>query len=304
MSTSNRSLSSKTTQPSAVKQAPPYRPKPLSSRGNRSVFMDFNQVPAEIVQVMDMAKAEAQQFTVINGRLKRRLRWLYLFGLLFVLLDWVLGYNFYTFTLVGAGLWLMALAGGRLIRRQGHPPRFGAKFDTTRTIIDTLEADVGPNRTMIGWLDLTGFNQESKEYRKKQSASGRPIIYYRDEWLRMKAKLYDSNVLRVSLIEKVKDRKGFYKRSMSGKMKWKVGSTDKQHQLSVTISLNPETHTTSPFDYGQVKIPNSRFIVDAALAENGRISLKATSNNDYDAWDVLHAMKYSYEHVQPVDGNQ
>lgn len=303
MTTSNPSPQ-KANLPHVHKQAPAYRPTPPKDAGNRSIFMDFNQMPAEIVQVMDTAKTQAQQYSVENGRLRRRLRWLYLIGLLFILLDVLLGYNYYTFSLLGVGLWLAAFFGGRLVRKQGQPPEFGSKFDLTRTIMDTLEADVGPNRTMIGWLDLTGFDQESKEYRKKQSTSGRPIVYYRDEWLQMKAKLYDSNVLRVSLIEKVKDRKGFYKRSrISGKMKWKTGSTHKQHNLNISISLNPEGYALKPFDYNVMKIPNSRFVIDAALAENGRITLKATSNSDYDAWDVLHAMKYSYDHIQPVNSN-
>ena len=300
----SKSSAAKTNQPRVVKQAPAYRPKPPTDAGNRSIFMDFNQMPAEIVQVMDTAKVEAQTFSLENGRLRRRLRWLYLVGLLFILLDLLLGYNYYTFALVGVGIWLIAFFGGRLVRKQGQPPEFSPKFDMTRTIMDTLEADVGPNRTMIGWLDLTGFDQTGKEYHKKKGASGRPIVYYRDEWLRMKAKMYDSNVLRVSLIEKVKDRKGFYKRSrVSGKMKWKIGSAHKQHNLNISISLNPEGYTVKPFDYNVMKIPNSSFVIDAALAENGRITVKATSNKEYDAWDVLHAMKYSYDHVQPVSSN-
>jgi hypothetical protein len=296
--------SPKATPPRAAKQAPAYRPTPPKDKSNRSIFMDFNQSPAEIVRVMDTAKVEAQQFTVGHKRAKRWLRWLYPAGLLFVLLDILLGYNYLTFTLVCAGVWLIAFAGLILLRRQGQPPVFGPKYDMTRTIMDTLEADVGLNRTMMGWLDLTGFAQESKEYRKKQSASGRPIVYYRDEWLRLKAKLYDSNILRVSLTEKIKDRKGYYKRSrISGKNKWKVGSSIKQHQLSISISVNPEAFQVVPFDYNRVAIPESRFAIDAALAENGRVTLKATSDKEYDAWDVLHAMKYSYKHIKPLNSN-
>lgn len=296
--------SRKATPPRAAKEAPAYRPTPPANKGNRAIFMDFNQSPAEIVQVMDAAKAAGKQFALENKRARRWLRWLYPVGLLFVLLDYLLGYNYLTFTLVCAGVWLVAFAGLNLLRRQGRPPDFGTRYDMARTIMDTLEGDVGLNRTMMGWLDLTGFAQESKEYRKKQSVSGRPIVYYRDEWLRLKAKLYDSNVLRVSLTEKVKDRKGYYKRSrISGKNKWKAGSTIKQHQLSISVSLNPEAYQAIPFDYNQVTIPESRFAIEAALAENGRVTLKATSDKECDAWDVLHAMKYSYEHVKPVNGN-
>jgi hypothetical protein len=252
---------------------------------------------------MDTAKREAQQFNRENGRLRRLLRWLYPLGLLFVLLDLWLGYNLFTFSLLCVAMWLAAFVGLRLVKRQGQPPQFGAKFDMTRTMMETLAADVGPNRTMMGWLDLTGFSQESKEYRKKRNASGRPIVYYRDEWLQMKAKLYDGNVLRVSLVEKVKDRQGFYKRSpISGKNKWKAGSSMKQHQLNLSITVNPSSHHVIPFANKQGQIPDSRFVVNMAQAENGRITLKALSDKEYDAWDVLHVMKYSYDHVKAVDG--
>jgi hypothetical protein len=287
-------------QPPRAKQTPAYRPQPPTDKNNRTVFLDFNQAPEEIVRIMDEAKGQAAQFTTQNGRLRKNLRWLYPLGLLFVLLDYVLGYNYYTFTLVCAGVWVIAFASLRLVKRQGAAPDFGAKFELARTIMDTLEDDVPDNRTLMGWLDLTGFDQESKQYRQKKSTSGRPIVYYRDEWLRMKAKMYDSNVMRVSVVEKVKDRKGFYKRGMSGKMKWKVGSTYKQHALNISISVNPEAYTVTPFDYNKVAIPDSRFAIEAALAENGRITLKASTNKEYDAWDVLHAMKYSYQHIQPI----
>ncbi len=297
LNSSNRQSSAP---PTAVKQAPAYRPTSPTHAGSRAVFLDFNHAPSAIVDIMDDAKLQATAFTTKTSHLKKQLRWLYLVGLLFVGLDFVLGYNYFTFTLVCAGIWLLALFGSLMIKRQGKAPEFDSKFDLTRTVLDTLECDVASKQTMMGWLDLTGFENEGKEYRQKKSISGRPIVYYRDEWLKMKAKLYDGNVLRVGLIEKVKDRQGFYKRSaISGKQKWKAGSTHKTHQLSVSVTANPDGYTVVPFD--GLQMTDSRFMITDAVAENGRITVKAITDKEYDAWDVLHALKFCYKQVQPIE---
>ncbi|MCA9959677.1 MAG: hypothetical protein KC443_11620, partial [Anaerolineales bacterium] len=228
--------------------APTYRPKPPDAKNGQAVFMDFNEKPAQIVAVMDGVKTQAQTFRSGKQRVSRLLWLLFPLGIPFILLDLWLGYNVLTFSLVALVLWGSAVVGLSAVRKQGRPPQFDSRFDMAREIMHTLQDDVQPKRTMMGWLDLTGFDRQHKQTRQKKAPSGRPVVYYKDEWMRMKVQLYDGCVLRVSLIEKVKDRKGYWKRSrISGKQKWKSGSTHKQQYLQVAITANPEQYTVRPF---------------------------------------------------------
>lgn len=282
---------------------PDYRPQPPEPKDSRAVFMDFNEKPAQIVAVMAAAKTQTQ----VHVSSKRRARtWLWLLfpaGVPFLLLDVWLGYNLCTFSLVTLVLWLSALYGLSVMARQARPPQFDGRFDIARDMIHTLQDDIAPKRTMMGWLDLTGFNRDHKKIRQKQAPSGRPVAYYKDEWLRLKMQLYDGSVLRVSLIEKVKDRKGYSKRSrISGKQKWKAGSTHKQQYLQVAITANPEQYTVRPFPTSPIQIPDTAFAIQRATAENGRITLNATAaqTGNIDAWDVLHVLRFAYGQLQPL----
>jgi hypothetical protein len=206
-----------------------------------------------------------------------------------------MGYNILTFSLITLVLWGGAIVGLILAARSGKTPKFGPKFDMIRTIFETLKDDVSPKRTMVGWLDLTGAEQESKATRHKKSQSGQPIIYYRDEWLRLKTRLYDGNVLRLSLIERVKARQGYWKRSRSGKLKWRGGASQNEHQLKFAVSAAPGMYAIQPIAVGTT-IPNSRFVIQEAETSEGRVVLNAATSAAYDAWDVLSAMRFGYEH--------
>ena len=130
---------------------------------------------------------------------------------------------------------------------------------------------------MSGWLDLTGAKQESKETRRKTSRSGQPIVYYRDEWLRLKTRLYDGNVLRLSLIERVKDRESYWKRSRSGKYKHRSGSSEFRHQLQFSVSVGLDTYQIQPVEAG-TSIADSHFSfpeinVRCVIGQNSNMSL-------------------------------
>lgn len=285
--------------PRDVAAPPAGRPKPPAGKGNRTIFVDFNQSPHEIVQVMNEAQQNAQVFNRQRKKQKLLLWLLFPMGLPFVWADLVLGYNICTFSLVALTLWISAFVGLILLGRRGQTPQFGPKFDLARTVFETLKDDVSPKRTMTGWLDLTGAEQESKATRQKTSQSGQPIIYYQDEWLKLKTSLYDGNILRVSLVERVKARQGFWKRSRSGKSKWRAGRSEFRYQLRFSVSASPGSSDIQPLVTG-VKIPNSRFVVEQAEAGDGRIVLKAVTAETYDAWDVLNAMRFGYDHLQKV----
>jgi hypothetical protein len=280
---------------------PAYRPAPpTGKKANQAIFMDFNQAPREILRVMDEARQSATTY------IKQRRRWglifwlLLLAGLPFFCADFAMGYNIFTFTLVGVTLWAAAMVGFIIRRRQGQPPKFGPQFDVTRAIFEAIKDDVPAKKTLIGWLDLTGAEQESKATRHKNSQSGQPIVYYRDEWLRLKTTLFDGNVLRVSLIDRVKARQGFWKRSrISGKNKWKSGSSQSRHQLQFSVSLNSDLYQAQPFQSGS-RAPNSRFVITQADTASGRLEIKAETDEAFDAWDVLNVLRFGYDHLEVV----
>ena len=285
--------------PRAVSSPPAQRPRPDAKSGARALFMDFNQPPPEIVRVMDETLQKVEAFKTRRRRQLLLLWLLFPVGGLFVCADALLGYNICTFSLVALTIWLGAIFGLILTRRQGKITPFGARFDLARTIFDTLKDDVSPKRTLVGWLDLTGAQQQSKQIRQKTSVSGRSVIYYRDEWLRLKASLYDGNVLRLSAIDRVKARQGFWKRGRSGKRKYRSGSSESEYQLEFSISIDPSKYQVLPFDNLGQAIPHSRFIIQQAEAVDGRVMVNAsTATNQFDAWDILNALRFGYEHVQ------
>ncbi len=345
-------------------RAEPGQPSPSTS--GRALFLDFNEKPANIVQVMDQAKHQQGEFVT---SFRQRLRVLLLLlpaGLPFVLLDWLLGNNLVTFSLVAYVLWGAALLGWIVLRRESpsrrqEKPRapigvlfgrvfgliwalifaciflgatglfsflagnlllvvglvlagvafaglvtlwrrqpsgeaFGARFDAAHTIFETLKDDLAPKRTLLGWLDLSGAQQPGKVVREKTSSSGIPIKYYRDEWLRIRMPLYDGNLLRVSAVERVKARLGRWKRSRSGKSKWKAGGAPQaRNELRVAVALNTAAYQVAPIQGGRV----GKFLVEVPQSDDGRLELRASTDAAIDGWDILRLLRFAYDHVQP-----
>jgi hypothetical protein len=274
------------------------RPAPRPAQGVRALFMDFNQSPREIVRVMDETRQNVESFRVRQRR-RRRLLWLaFPLGLPFVLADVLLGFNICTFSLVALVLWLGAFAGLILSGRRATLPQLGSRFDLSRTIFDTLKDDVLPKRVMVGWLDLTGAAQESKQIRQKTSARGQPIVYYHDEWLRLKTSLYDGNVLRLVVADRVKARQGFWKRGRSGKRKYRSGSSQSECRLEMSISVDTGKYKVLPFQAASGVIPNTRLVIRQAEAGQGRVVLSAAGPAEFDAWDILTTLRFGYDRVQ------
>jgi hypothetical protein len=94
---------------------------------------------------------------------------------------------------------------------------------------------------------LTG-DADSKVAHEAKDTQDRTTQYFRDEWLALKAKLYDGNILRVSAIQKSKKRKSYWKRSsISGKMKLKPEKFKGTEQsLKIRIAVNPEVYKIVP----------------------------------------------------------
>jgi len=283
--------------PRDIAEPPAHRPPPALKKGVRQIFFDFNQAPRDIIRLMDEVRQRERNFKS-QRRWRQAIAWL-LFpaGLVFLIADLALDFNICTFSLLTLTLWAVGIVALIWLGRQ-RTAQFDSRYELTRQMFDALKDDVAEERTLMGWLDLTGAEQESKIVRQGASASGQPIVYYQDEWLRLKARLYDGNVLRASLFDRVKARQGFYKRgAVSGKMKWRAGARQDMHRLRIAVTANPNAYAVQPVSQGEA-IPNSRFVLETAEVTGGQLQLGAATTGDFDAWDVLNAMRYIYDHLQ------
>jgi hypothetical protein len=210
------------------------------------IYLTLNEKPRAILRGMTDLVAKQEQ--IEEDRHRRR--WipllLFLAGIPFILVDVLFtmaGYSMCVFSLVAAACWIAALVSFIVLRR-ARAMQFPPLYDTTREIIHTLRDDVNPKRTFFGHLDLTGSQLPDKLARESSDAVNRVTQHYRDEWLSLKAKLYDGNMLRLSAVKQVKNRKGYWKRgTISGKRKWKPDKYKGSRQvLKVRLSVNPQVY--------------------------------------------------------------
>lgn len=278
---------------------PQQRVGPPAGAPARSLYFDFNEKPANIVRVMDQARREQAEFARKRSQ-RFKIAWLLLpAGLPFCALDLLMGYNWCTFSLVAGVLWAAAIIGLIMLARNrpADDKQFGPQFEIARTVFDTIRDDVSPKRTLTGWLDLTGPRLASKVVQQRTAASGMPINFYQDEWLRMKLPLYDGSLLRVSVVEREKVKMGRYKRGGSGKMKFRPGGTVwSRRELRVALTPNPEVHTVGPVQRVQV----GKFMVDASASDAQRLVLVAAAQDTVNAQDILSLLRFAHDHLKPL----
>ncbi|MBN1890514.1 MAG: hypothetical protein JW850_21150 [Thermoflexales bacterium] len=278
--------------------APRLPSQPQTGKARRALLLNFNEKPANIVRVMDETRQKQSEFAKERTRRLWIIALLLPLGLPFVCADVAMGYNMCTFSLVGLALWVAALVGFiTLMRNRPSGKEFGPQYDIARTIFETLRDDIAPKRTLIGWLDLSGTQQTGKVVRQQTSSSGMPVAFYRDEWLRMKMPLYDGNVMRLAVVERVKARLGKWKVGrISHKRKWKAGSTVwGRRELKLALTINPEAYELLPIQNEQV----GKFALDATQTGSGRIVLSGATNEAIGAGDILQVLRFAYEHLKP-----
>jgi hypothetical protein len=171
---------------------------------------------------------------------------------------------------------------------------FDDRFDDARQIFSVLKDDLPRGHPLLGWLDLTGL-APTKEVRESVSDGGAPITFYRDEWLRLKLKLVDGNVLRVSAIESVRKKAGIMKRGRR-RSKWKPGATSARHQVRVSIVVNSATHVIRR-PVAQQRL--ERLWIDTELLTDDRLVVTALASDRPSAQSLLGVLKLAYEHVSP-----
>ena len=267
------------------------------------IYLTFNEKPAAILNGM---RSVLQQRGQVESSLKKR-RYipliLFLAGFPFILVDVVirlLGYSVCVFSLAAPAFWLAALLAYIKLRRT-RTKQIPPQYQTARQILYTLRDDVAPGRNFFGHLDLTGAMQPEKVQREVPNALGLVVQYFRDEWLSLKAKLYDGNMLRMSASERNKVRKGYWKRStISGKNKWKAPKFKSGGQeLKVRISVNPQAYEI--VNTGQASgVQVGAYTISALDTSGGIITLSADSmNKTVEAGDVLGVLRYAYDLLKP-----
>jgi len=264
------------------------------------VYISINNNARAVLEVMDGLEARRTVHQAAYDKRRKLPRQLFLAGLPFVGLDWLMGYNFLTFSLVTAGLWGAGFAISRGLARARPGAAFPAHFKTAREVIDTLSDDPDPRRNLFGHVDLSGAQQPAKLFREGKNAQGKAVEFYRDEWLSLKMKLYDGNMLRVSAIERVKVRKSYYKRSaVSGKMKLKPAKAANAQQLKVRLSVNPQVYEIA--ERGNLKVGRGvgQFAFTQVSTAGGIIDVSADSTiRTVPARDILSLLRLIYDQLE------
>ena len=267
------------------------------------VYVSIADKPDSIMRGMDRFVRDVQKTESAGDKWRWIPMLIFLAGVGLVAVDALLllfGYFSLVFTGGALLLWVAAFVMARSLRKSDSFD-FSPRYTGTKEILHTLRDDLKPNSTFLGHLDLTGALLNTKVAREAKDAQDRTTQYFRDEWLSLKAKLYDGNVLRVSAIQKSKKRKSYTKRSrISGKYKTKPEKfKGTAHDLKVRIVVNPEAYkivTNKEFRQGANV---GKYTVSQLSTEGGMINVVASSPFDEVEQDqILNFLKSTYSLLQ------
>ena len=263
------------------------------------IYLSLNDEARDIVAAMDDVVRRRDTTTTFYQKWRRVPLAFMGLGVFFCALDFVLGYSGALFILLAIGLSVCGVALWVVMRRSQMAQPFSPLYQATREVLYTLRDDVAPKKFFFGHLDLTGPTQKTKVLRTGTSQLGRQITFYRDEWLSLKVKLYDGNLLRVSAVERMKQRDSYWKRSMSGKMKMKPAVVkDDRYQLKVRLSVNPQVYQIAPLTL-RAGHRIGQFTVDQLVNDGGILLLSATTHaSPLAAQDLLDVLRAVYGQLQ------
>ena len=280
---------------------------PAAKTGSKQfapVYISIADTAPNITKGMDKFVADLQRTETAGDKWRWIPLLIFFSGVALIVIDVLLlatGYRSVTFSIGGILLWLAALVLARSLR-QSDSYDVAPRYNGTKAILNTLRDDLRPGTTFLGHLDLTGAMLPTKVARSTKDSRSRTTEYFRDEWLALKAKLYDGNILRLSAVQKSKKRQSYYKRStISGKMKMKPAKFKGTEQsLKVRIVPNLELYTlahTSPTFKRGLKI--GKFTVDDLSTDDGMISFVASSPfEEIDHENILNILQSAYSLLQ------
>lgn len=267
------------------------------------VYVSLADKPDSILRGMDRFVAEVQRTESAGDRWRWVPMLIFFGGLALMAIDGILillGYRSFVFLAGGLALWVAALVMARSLRKsdsKDFPPR----YVDSKNILYTLRDDLKPGGTFNGHLDLTGAMLPGKVARSTTDSQNRTTEHFRDEWLALKAKLYDGNILRVSAIQKSKKRKSYWKRSqISGKMKSKPEKFKGSAQyLKVRIAVNPEVYAIRSNDTFRTGANIGKYTVAQLNTEGGIIDVVANSPfEEVESEHILGFLQSAYSLLQ------
>ncbi len=210
------------------------------------------------------------------------------------------GYTSLVFTAGAVVVWIAAFVMARSLRKSDSYD-FSPRYKGTEEILRTLRDDLRPGSTFLGHLDLTGPMLNTKVARETKDAQDRTTQFFRDEWLALKAKLYDGNVIRISAIQKSKQRKPYTKRSrISGKYKTKPAKfKGTEHDLKVRIVVNPELYQIGSNPKVRQGQNIGKYTITALDTEGGIINMVANSPfEEVEHENILSVLQSAYSLLQ------
>ena len=267
------------------------------------VYVSLADRPDTIMRGMDNFVADVQKTESAGDKW----RWIPLliffagFGLILIdLIIDLLGYFSFVFSIGGVALWIASIVLARGLRKSDSKD-FSPRYNDTKQILYTLRDDLKPNSTFLGHLDLTGAMLKSKIAHSAKDARDRTTDYFRDEWLALKAKLYDGNILRLSAIQRTKQRQSYWKRSrISGKMKMKPAKfKGSEQQLKLRIAVNPEVYKIVPSSHFRQGANIGKYTITQLNTEGGIIDVVATSPfEEIESEHILSFIHFAYSLLQ------
>ncbi|HCR72083.1 MAG TPA: hypothetical protein DIW23_11615 [Anaerolineae bacterium] len=285
----------------ARKKAP--APSRAGKKDYTPVYISIADKPDSIIRGLDNFKSKVEKTESAGDKWRWIPMIIFFIGVGLVLID-VLLLVFGYFSLVFSGgaflLWIAAFIMARSLRKSDSHD-FSPRYKGLKEILHTLRDDLKPGSTFLGHLDLTGAMLPTKVARETKDAQDRTTQHFADQWLSLKAKLYDGNVLRVNAIQKTKNRKSYWKRSrISGKMKSKPEKfKGAEQELKVRIVVNPEAYKIVPnkdFKQGQ---NIGKYKIETLSTEGGMINILAKSPfEEVEQEQILNFLKSSYSLLQ------
>jgi hypothetical protein len=279
-------------------------PAPSAGRKDYTpVYLSIADDPDAVIQGMNTFVAEVQKTESVGDKWRWVPMLIFFGGLALMAVDGVLlllGYTSFVFTAGGLLIWIAALVMARNLRKSDSHD-FSPRYTGTQQILHTLRDDLKPASSFLGHLDLTGPMLDTKVAREAKDNRDRTTQYFRDEWLSLKAKLYDGNILRVSAIQKSKKRKSYWKRSrISGKMKMKPEKYKGAAQyLKVRIAVNPELYQIVSNKTFRQGVNVGKYTIAQLNTEGGIIDVTAHSPfEEVESEHILDFLHSAYSLLQ------
>jgi hypothetical protein len=267
------------------------------------VYISIADKPDAIVRGMDKFAAEVRRTESAGDKWRWIPLLIFFSGLGLMSIDFiVLLFGYFSFAFTGGGIALM-VASFVMARglRKSDSRDFSPRYQGLKEMLHSLRDDLKPGSTFLGHLDLTGALLDTKVARKTKDTQDRTTQYFRDEWLSLKAKLYDGNILRISAIQKSKKRQSYTKRSrVSGKYKMKPEKfKGTEHDLKVRIVVNPEAYQIVPNANFKTGLQIGKYTISQLSTEDGMINFVASSSFDeVDHNQILTVLKSAYSLLQ------